>query len=212
MKLQVAFDLLDLEKCLEIARKIEPYVDRFEIGSVLLYKYGVQAIESFRKEFPHKELLADTKIVNQGKELSALALNAGADWITVMAGMPQQFIHATCAYAHEKNKNVMLDLLDTPLVGEASLMAKSLGVNGLLFYVIAEDTQGYASTEKWQNVRDNTDIPIYIGSSISRNNIDHILQLHPAGIVLGKAITQAADPLAELLFFIEKIQQYKSNK
>ena len=209
MKLHIAFDVLDLEKCLQIARIVEPYADRFEIRSTLLYKYGMHAIEAFRKEFPDKEIFADTKIVSHGKELSNLAFQAGADIISVMAGAPAHFIHAVCNHAHDQNKKVLLDLLDTPLVGEAALTASSLGVDGLIFYPTPEETQGYAPSEKWQSVHENSGVPIFIGSSITRNNIDQILLLHPAGITLNKAITQAQDPLAEVIFFIEKIKEHK---
>ena len=125
MKLHIAFDILDLKKSIEIAHIVEPYVDRFEIRSTLLYKYGVHALETFRKEFPDKEIFADTKIVNHGKELSGLFFQSGADIISVMAGAPQHFIHAVCNHAHDQKKKVLLDLLDTPLVGEAALTASS---------------------------------------------------------------------------------------
>ena len=210
MKLYIAFDLLDLEKCIQIAHIVEPYVDRFEIRSTLLYKYGIHAIEVFRKEFPDKELFVDTKIINHGKELSNLAFQAGADIISVMAGAPQHLIHAVCNHTHDQKKKILLDLLDTPLVGEAALTASSLGVDGLIFYQAPEDAQGYAPDNKWLSVQENSSVPIFIGSSITRNNIDAILLLNPAGIVLSKTITQAEDPLAEILFFLEKIKEKKS--
>lgn len=209
MKLYIAFDLVDLEKCIQIARIVEPYVDRFEIRAPLLYTYGVHAIEAFRKEFPEKELFVDTKIINHGKELSNLAFQAGADIISVMAGAPEHFTHAVCNHAHDQKKKVLLDLLDTPLVGQAALTASSLGVDGIIFYQTPEENQGYAPSEKWQSVQENSSVPIFIGSNITRNTIDGVLVLHPAGITISKAVTQAQDPLAEILFFVEKIKEHK---
>jgi len=209
MKLHIAFDLLDLEKCIQIARIAQPHVDRFEIRASLLYAYGIHAIEVFKKEFPDTELFVDTKIVNHGKELSNLAFQAGADIISVMAGAPEHFIHAVCNHSHDQKKKVLLDLLDTSLVGQAALMASSLRVDGIIFYQTPEENQGYAPSEKWQSVEENSTVPIFIGSNITRNNIDGVLALNPAGITLGKAITQAQDPLAEILYFIEKIKEHK---
>ena len=209
MKLYIAFDLLDLEKCIQVASIVEPYVDRFEIRASLLYTYGIHAIEAFRKEFPDKEIFVDTKIVNHGKELSSLAFQAGADIISVMAGAPEHFIHAVCNHAHDQNKKVLLDLLDTPLVGQAALTASSLRVDGIIFYQTPEENQGYAPSEKWQSVQENSSVPIVIGSNINKSNIDGVLLLNPAGITIGKAVTQAQDPLEEILFFIEKIKEHK---
>lgn len=209
MKLHIAFDILDLEKSLEIARIVQPYVDCFEIRSTLLYKYGAHAVEAFRKEFPDMQLFVDTKIVNHGKELSNIIFQAGANSISVMAGAPEHFIHAVCNHAHDQNKKVILDLLDTTLVGQAALTASSLGVDGLIFYQTPEEAQGYAPSERWQSVAENSNAPIFIGSNITRNNIDSVLLLNPAGIVVSKAITQAQDPLEEILFFVEKIKEHK---
>ena len=50
MKLHIAFDLFDLKECLAIAKQVEPYADRFEIGSPLLYAHGVEAIKAFKKK------------------------------------------------------------------------------------------------------------------------------------------------------------------
>ena len=63
MKLQISFDLTDLDKALDIAAQVAPYVSILEVGSLLLYKYGIQAVERFRKAFPNKTILVDAKSV-----------------------------------------------------------------------------------------------------------------------------------------------------
>ncbi len=101
MKLQVSFDYTDIDKAIEIAKKVEPYVDIFEIGSLLIYAHGSGAIEKFREAFPDKTLLADSKIVDRGKSAANIFLNAGADWITVMAGTSDQAIASVAQAAHK---------------------------------------------------------------------------------------------------------------
>ena len=62
MKLQVSFDITDLEQALHVASQIDNYVDIFEVGTLLIYKYGTEAIKEFKEKFPQKAVLADSKI------------------------------------------------------------------------------------------------------------------------------------------------------
>ena len=47
MKLQIALDLLDLQKCLDVAKSVEHCADSFQIGLPLLLQHGVQVLEEF---------------------------------------------------------------------------------------------------------------------------------------------------------------------
>ena len=66
MKLQISFDFTDLNRALEIAAQIHDYADILEIGTLLVYANGITAVEQFRKAFPEKVLLTDTKIIDHG--------------------------------------------------------------------------------------------------------------------------------------------------
>ena len=79
MKLQISFDLTDLDKALEIALGVAPYASMVEVGSLLLYKYGVKAIEKFREAFEDKVIIDDAKIIDRGKESAGGFAQAGAD-------------------------------------------------------------------------------------------------------------------------------------
>lgn len=196
MKLQISFDLLDLDQCLAIAQQVAPYCDRFEVCSILLYKYGVEAITKFRTAFPDKEILAETQIVERGKDITNLCINAGADWVTVMAGANKQVIHNVCSTAAPKN--VMLDLSDTTLLGQASMDAKNLGVDGILFHKpYDQDAQPSMILEQWEIVRGNTQLPIYVAANFDKETIQRIILLKPNGIVIGRLITEAENPASE---------------
>lgn len=200
MKLQIAFDLFDLKQCLKIAKQVESYADRFEIGAPLICKYGVEAIEAFRKQFPDKELLAETQIITHGKDITALCIESGADWVTVMAKSSEPVIHASCSSAQRKKKWVMLDLLNTRNLGQAAMNAEKLGVDALLFHTMCK-SKSIITQDQWDIARGNSKLPIYIASEINKSNIDQVLKLKPNGIVIGKAITQAKEPKTEAEFF-----------
>ena len=203
MKLQIAFDLIDLDKAIEIACKVSNNTDVIEIGTLLIYKHGARAIEAFRNHLPQKTLLADAKIIDRGKEAASILLNAGADWVTVMASTNKDVIHSVCTAAHNLNKKVMLDLLDSASPGQSALEAKSLGVDSLLFHQTYDSDQPLLFLDRWEMVRGNTQLPIHVSAKITRDSVQQIFDVNPDGIIIGKAITGSDNPEAESKYFYD---------
>lgn len=209
MKLQIAFDVLDLDKCIELAKSVEMYADAFEIRSSLLIKHGIEVIEQFKAIFPDKELFVETHITNHPHDLVPLCLKAGADMISVMSGTTQEIIHAAATLAAQKNKGVILDLLDANSIGQAAMDAKRLGVDALLYHNIYDRQDGASfAMEEWDDLRGNTNLPIYITSNIDRDNINFIISLQPDVIIIGKTITQKANPVEEAEFYFKAIHNH----
>ena len=203
MKLQIAFDITDLDTAIGIAKQVAERCDILEIGTLLIYKNGVHAIERFREEFPKKTLLADTKIIDRGKEAVSILANTGIDWITVMAGTGKEVIHSAATMAHQCNIKVMLDLVDASSLGQSALEAKNLGVDALLFHQAYDEKDTLILLDKWEMVRGNTTLPIFVSAKITRTTIFNILNIKPDGIIVGKSIIDADDPALEAEFFYE---------
>lgn len=201
MKLQVSFDMPDLDKALTVASQVAEYADVLEIGTILLYKYGIKAVEQFRQAFPKKTLLADSKIVDRGKDAVAQLAQAGADWVTVMAGTSKNVIHGSCSSADNYKIKVMLDLLDSSSLGQSALEAKNLGASALLFHQPHDEQESLTFLDKWEMVKGNTNLPIFVSGKIRRETIEEILNIKPFGIVIGKSIIEADNPAQEAQFF-----------
>jgi len=201
MKIQISFDLTDLDKAIDIAKQVAPYADSLEVGSLLLYKNGIVALERFRETFPETVILADAKIVDRGKPAVELLAKAGADWITVMAGTSKNVIHSVATTAHDLGKKVMLDLLDSYSLGQSALDAQSMGVDALLLHKPHDDDDGLKFLDTWEMVKGNSSLPIYVAGKITRDMVDKIKSINPHGVVISKTITQAEDPAQEAQFF-----------
>jgi len=201
MKLQIAFDITDLDTAIDVAKVVVDYCDVLEIGTLLLYKNGVAAVERFRENFPKKTLFADTKIIDRGKEAVATMASAGADWISVMAGTGKEVIHSAATMAHQCNIKTMLDLVDSASLGQSALDAKNLGVDALLFHQAYDEKDTLILLDKWEMVRGNTQLPVFVSAKINRTTIFNIINIHPDGIILGKNITDADNPAQEAEFF-----------
>lgn len=207
MKLQIAFDLTDLQQALTVAQDVREYADVFEVGSLLIYKHGERAISAFKETFPDKIILADAKISDRGKEAVALCAQAGADWITVTAGANKHLIHGAANAAHELNKRIMLDLTNATSPGQAALDAKSLGVDALLVLLSSSPDMSMTVAEQWDMVKGNTELPVFITAGITRENIHEILALKPAGVVIGSSIVSADNPREQAAAFYECVHQ-----
>lgn len=200
MKVQISFDVTDLEKALSIAKATAEHADALEIGSLLLYKYGIQAITEFKTLFPEKELVADAKIVDGGKQAATLLAQAGAHAVTVMAGAGKAMIHTVSTAAHTEGCKVILDLFDACSLGQSALEAKSVGVDALLLHRPHEgDPIQFLDT--WDMVKGNSSLPIYITGRITRDVLDKIIALKPDGVVISRAITDAENPQEEAAYF-----------
>lgn len=207
MKLQISFDVPALDNAIEIASQISDHADIFEVGTILIYHHGIQAITKFKETFPQKTIFADTKIVDRGKDVTPLFTKAGADWITVMAGCGSNVIHATSSTAHNNNCKVMLDLLDASSPGQSAMEAKNLGVDALLFHRPYDETETQTFLDKWDMIKGNTGLPIYISAKISRENVNEIIRIKPDGIIVGKSITDAENPAQEAEFFYSLVSK-----
>ena len=207
MKLQISFDLIDLDKAVAIGSEVAQYADIIEIGTILIYGHGISAVSRFKESFPDKIILADTKIVDRGKEVAELFADAGADWITVMAGTSSHVIHATTTAAHNANVKVMLDLIDSDSIGQSALEAKNLGVDALLFHQPYSETESLLFLDKWDMIKGNSNLPIFVSAKINRENVDKIAALNPDGIIVGLAITEAEDSAQEAHYFAELVSK-----
>ena len=90
--------------------------------------------------------MADAKIIDRSKDAVTLFAQAGADWITVMAGAGPTTIHTACTVAHEQGKKIMLDLADASSLGQSALEAKSFGADALVFHKPSIEDQHIASS------------------------------------------------------------------
>lgn len=199
MKIQIAFDMPDLDAAMSLATTLEDRIDIIEIGSPLLYAHGRVAIETFRQAFPQKNILADMKIVDRGREAATIGLKAGASWITVLAGTSKSVIHAVSSTAHEFGKRTMLDLIDAQSPGQSALESEALGIDALLFHRPTYDEgEEISFFERWEMVRGNTNLPIFVALPPHFAQIAPYLALKPSGIVISTLVTAAPEPRAML--------------
>lgn len=187
MKLQISFDLVDLEKAISMAHQVAPYTDIMEIGSILLYAHGVQAVKKFRETFKQTTLVVDAKLVDRPKDAVTLLAKAGADWITVMSGTRKEIIHSACMVAHALDRQIMIDLLDASSAGQSALEAKSFGGDALIFSPLLTECDFHVFLDNWNMVKQNTTLPVYLSGKITPEIIENLSVINPDGLIISCA-------------------------
>jgi len=108
--LQVALDLIDLEKAIAIALDVVDYVDYIEAGTPLIKKYGLRVVERLSKEV-EKPIVADMKTMDTGYLESSMAYEAGASFTTVLGVSGKYTIKEALKAREDYGKGLMIDTI-----------------------------------------------------------------------------------------------------
>ncbi len=206
MKLQVAFDFIDLDESLRIAGETSLYADWLEVGTSLIKSAGIIAVSRFKRGFPDKVIVADMKILDAGEREARLACESGADIVVAEACAGTDTICDVVRVAHDLGKKVMVDLLGTADIIAAANRGRELGVDYLCFHK-STDEKGIAGFEdQFKRVAKAAALPLVVAGRINEENISQVMSVGPETLIIGSAITQAGKPGAAARRFADIIQ------
>lgn len=207
MKLQLAMDDISLVDALVLGQKVRDQVDIFEIGSPFIIQEGMQAVQEFRKYFPEKEILADTKIVDAGEYEAQLAFEAGADYCTVIAITDERTI-AGCLKAAEKyKKHVFVDTINTEDIDSSIVKLEELGVDSISVHVgVDQQAIGKTPLNTLKEVKKvSRKSVISVAGGINIDTVESYKKLGADIIIVGGGINHAEDPVAAAKAIADKI-------
>ena len=208
-KLQLALDG-DLASALDMLSAVHPYIDIVEIGTPLVFREGMGALRRIRKAHPKLTLVADLKIMDAGQAEADIAFSAGADIVTVMAVAADATIAGALLSARVHGKQVMVDMMQVADTRARAFELLSLGCDLLCLHT-AHDQQAAFGSPFAQLAALRGALPstgLAIAGGVKLPDLAHILPLVPQVIIVGSAITSAADPRASAMRFHERIQEY----
>jgi 3-hexulose-6-phosphate synthase len=210
MQLQVALDRLALEDAIRLAKSVAPYADYIEVGTSLTKEFGVESVKRMRQALPDARILADIKTNDEARYEFELYYAAGADIATVMGSAPDATIKTCLDVARERNRQVMIDLLETSDERQRALLAFREAIFGVH---ISKDVQEAGG----QTVPIASRLPdwavgrkVAIAGGIGLADIPALGERLPGLIVIvGSAISGAADPAAAARSFSEALARYQ---
>ena len=195
MKLQVALDFLELDEAMAVTAKIADQIDIIEIGTPLIIRCGLEAVRRARELFPEKTILADLKIADAGAEESQLALDAGADIVTVLATASDNTIRRAAEAVHAVGRQLLADLVSTKDIIARASELRELGADYLCLHTAFDDeSSSERSYELLAELKGLPGIRVTVAGGINPSSIRRILPARPDVVIVGRGLTAAADP------------------
>ncbi len=198
--LQVALDMPSLEDALRVARAAWANgAEVLEAGTPLVKSVGMEAVRALRRNFPEAVVVADTKIMDAGRLEAGVAVEAGADVVTVLGVASDETIGEVVDVAHEHGRLVAVDMINHPdPVGRAKEAAR-LGADIIILHV-AVDVQmarGVTAAEAAPlvpRVKEATGRWVAVAGGLNRDTAPLVAKAGADIIIVGSAITRASDP------------------
>ncbi|MCE2490644.1 MAG: orotidine 5'-phosphate decarboxylase [Anaerolineae bacterium] len=192
MKLQLALDGTQ-EHGLQALRAARPWVDVVEAGTPLLLREGVAALRCLRAEFPRMTLLADFKIMDAGDLEARIAFAAGADQVTALGVAGDTTIAAALAAARNCGGELLVDLIN---VAQPLRRVKQLKALGCDYFCVhrAHDSCGDPVAPLRELRAALPDLRLAVAGGIDECTIKALAPYRPDTVIVGSAITGAAQP------------------
>lgn len=108
--IQIALDQTQFDKAQVVANNVHSFVDIIEVGTILAFAEGMNAVSVLRKAHPSHIIVCDMKITDGGAILSRMAFEAGADWLTVSAAAHIATIAACKKVADEFGREIQIEI------------------------------------------------------------------------------------------------------
>jgi len=204
--LQIALDLLDAKRALEIADMVAPLVEILEVGTPLLKAVGVNIVTTLKERYPEKLILADTKTMDVGAVEAELVFKAGADIMTVCAAAPLETIKAAIDKTRTMGKQLVVDFIgiEDKVQRATAIAPLSPDYFSLHTAIDVQRTQG-KSFQELGVFKEKFSTPLCIAGGISPEDIPVLIPYAPAIIVVGGFVTKAADPQRAVMTLKEEI-------
>ena len=194
--LQVALDFMQLKRSIGICEEaVAGGADWVEIGTPLVKSEGTEAIRTFRKLYPGKKIIADTKTMDTGGFEVEIAAKAGADVITVLGLADDSTISEAVMAARKYGAEVEIDMINVPDKVKRSIEVEKLGVSYICLHMgIDQQMKGEEPPlDTLRKVVENTNIPIAVAGGITAENAGDYVKAGASIIIVGGGITKATD-------------------
>ncbi|RLE56031.1 MAG: D-arabino 3-hexulose 6-phosphate aldehyde lyase [Thermoprotei archaeon] len=202
--LQVALDLLDLERAIFIGRLCsEVGFDIVEAGTPLIKRFGVEVLRVLRERVKPRLLLADMKTVDAADVEVGLVREFGGDITTVLAVASPETIELAIRVGREVGVEVMVDLMNVhDVLGYVGDLIRRDVLPDYVCYHVGVDVQrrrGVTVADLLREVKELRRIlpsttKVAVAGGIKPGDIPSLLNVDVDVIIVGGAITRAENP------------------
>lgn len=190
-------DFVDIADALSAAQQAtEGGVDVIEIGTPLIKRHGLAAVETIRHAFPSVPIYADSKMVDFPKHEIADFFEAGASFVSAMLIANDENVTASLRIAKNYRGDIAFSTMGYPLPLLKQRVAEIVALGGRYFVAHGSGSLTTAFREVTERLKILTQIDgleVVIGGGLTKGNISRVLLHRPKILIVGRAISSAGD-------------------
>ena len=195
MELQIALDAVSPGRGIQIVTAARDYVDIIEMGTGFLLMNGFHPISVFKELFPEKKILADTKIMDGGYHIAKTAFEAGADIVTACCCAEEATVRGVNQAAKDMGGEVLVDLIALDDYAEQAKLLNPLKIDYVCAHMAVDTEQDNDIASFFEKLNTvHFDAKISLAGGITIERLPEIMKYQPDVLIIGRAITEAADP------------------
>ena len=193
--LQVALDLLELDRAIAIAREaVRGGADWVEAGTPLIKSAGMEAVRRLRAEFPDREVVADMKVADTGTLEVEMAAKSGAGIVCILATADDEVVREAVRAKHLYGVRIMADLINSPdPVGRAARL-EELGVDIIAAHAgIDQQMVGVTSVDLVKDLAGKVSLPIAVAGGLDAESAAEAVRSGASIVIVGGNIVRSGD-------------------
>jgi 3-hexulose-6-phosphate synthase/6-phospho-3-hexuloisomerase len=193
--LQVALDLLELDRAVEIADEaVRGGADWIEVGTPLIKSEGMQAVRTLRERFPGHEIVADMKIADTGAIEVEMAAKSGAGIVCILGDADDTVIAEAVRSARKYGVRLMADLINVADPVSRSRELAALGVDFINAHVgIDQQMIGKSSLDLLRRLAGEVGTPVAVAGGLDAETASEAVAAGASIVIVGGNIIKAAD-------------------
>ncbi|MBL7117788.1 MAG: bifunctional hexulose-6-phosphate synthase/ribonuclease regulator [Candidatus Syntrophoarchaeum sp.] len=192
--LQVALDVLELERAIEIGKEsVEGGADWLEVGTPLIKSEGMNAIRTLRDAFPDVKIVADMKTMDTGAIEVEMAAKSGASVVSILAVADNAVIEEAIKSARKYGVAIMVDIMNVDDPVRRAKEMEEMGVDYVCVHVgIDRQMQGMDTLSLLEKVSAAINTPLAVAGGVDAEMASEAVNLGADVIIVGGNITRSA--------------------
>lgn len=195
MKLQLALDLLDECRAIEVVRTAGSYFDVIEVGTSLLKLSGIGIVPKIKALCPDKEVFVDTKVLDGPGREANLMCASGTSFFSMLGCATDAAVAKVLSIAKTRGVKVVFDLQSVDDYRKRCQRLQELGAEYLCVHKNAACGEDLLSSfHEFLDIKERTGLPIFLAGGINMASLPQVKTvLHPDYAIIGGAILNAKD-------------------
>ena len=193
--LQVALDLLELDRALEIGDEaVLGGADWLEIGTPLIKSEGMHAVSGIRSKFPDIILVADMKTADTGAIEVEMAAKAGASIICILGSADDSVLLESVRSARKYGVRIMADLIAVKDPVQRAYELEALGVDYISAHTgIDQQMTGVNSLQTLEKIVNKVNLPVAAAGGITEITASAAVASGAKIVIVGGAVIRSAN-------------------